>query len=48
MPLTWYAWKFRYPGVPEELTPQETQEAWTVPREVVKQLLDRLPNEVRP
>jgi HEPN domain-containing protein len=28
-PLTEYAWKFRYPGEPEEPPPQEAQEALT-------------------
>jgi HEPN domain-containing protein len=48
MPLTSYAWKFRYPGAPEEPTPREAQDAWTVAREVFTTLLARLPNEVHP
>lgn len=48
MPLTWYAWKYRYPGSPEEPTPEEAQGALTVAREVVAALLNRLPAEIRP
>ena len=48
MPLTSYAWKFRYPGTPEEPTQREAQDAWTVAREVYTTLLARLPNEVQP
>lgn len=47
MPLTWYAWKFRYPGSPDEPTPEETREALDVARELVAALLIRLPDEVR-
>ena len=48
MPLTWYAWRFRYPGTPEEPTPQEAREALALAREVVESLLGRLPAETRP
>ena len=48
MPLTWYAWKFRYPGTPEEPTSQEAREALALAREVVESLLGRLPAEARP
>jgi len=46
MPLTWYAWKFRYPGSPDEPTPEETREALHVARGLVAALLSRLPDEV--
>jgi HEPN domain-containing protein len=48
VPLTWYAWKFRYPGSPEEPTLEETQEALAVARELVAAVLSRLPDEARP
>ncbi|MBI4644340.1 MAG: HEPN domain-containing protein [Deltaproteobacteria bacterium] len=47
VPLTEYAWKFRYPGDPEEPTLQETQEALEVAHEIHKAILGRLPLEVR-
>lgn len=47
-PLTEYAWKFRYPGELEELTPVETEAAFCTAREVYEALLDRLPTEVWP
>ncbi len=46
LPLTWYAWKFRYPGSPEEPTPEETQDALTAARETLADLLGRLPGEI--
>jgi HEPN domain-containing protein len=48
VPLTDYAWKFRYPGEPEEPPVAEAQEALTLAREVYAALLSRLPEEVRP
>jgi len=47
-PLTEYAWKFRYPGDPEELAPAEAAEALGIAQEVYRALLDALPPEVRP
>lgn len=47
-PLTEYAWKFRYPGEPEEPSKQETDEALSIAREVYDAILSRLPAEVRP
>lgn len=46
--LTEYAWKFRYPGDPEEPTQQEADEALAIAREVFDAILARLPSEVRP
>ena len=46
--LTEYAWKFRYPGDPEEPTQEEADEALAIAREVFDAILGRLPNEVRP
>jgi HEPN domain-containing protein len=47
-PLTEYAWKFRYPGEPEEPTREEAEEALETARQVHEALLARLPLEVRP
>lgn len=46
--LTEYAWKFRYPGEPEEPTREEAEEALALAREVYEAILTRLPPEVRP
>lgn len=46
--LTEYAWKFRYPGEPEELSREEAEKALAVAREVHEVILGRLPEDVRP
>ena len=46
--LTEYAWKFRYPGEPEEPPLPEAQAAFALAREVYEATLSRLPTEVRP
>ena len=48
LPLTKYAWMFRYPGEPEEPTREEAEEALALAREVHEAVLLRLPGEVRP
>jgi HEPN domain-containing protein len=48
VPLTEYAWKFRYPGEPEEPPGQEAEEALRVARELWEAVLDRLPVEAHP
>jgi HEPN domain-containing protein len=48
VPLTEYAWKFRYPGEPEEPTHEEAEEALAIAREVFDAILARLPTEIRP
>jgi HEPN domain-containing protein len=48
VPLTKYAWKFRYPGEPEEPTRQEAESALALAREVYDVILTRLPEEVKP
>ena len=48
VPLTEYAWKFRYPGEPAEPTREEAGEALATAREVYDALLSRLPGEIRP
>jgi len=47
-PLTEYAWKFRYPGDPEEPSFDETKEALQIAREVYEAVLGLLPEDVRP
>jgi hypothetical protein len=46
--LSEYAWRFRYPGEPEEPSASEAREALTLAREVYVAILSRLPPEVRP
>jgi HEPN domain-containing protein len=48
VPLTDYAWKFRYPGGLEEPPLPEAQAAFALAREVYEAILSRLPQEVRP
>ena len=48
VPLTEYAWKFRYPGEPEEPSQQEAEEALATAREVYAAIVARLPVEARP
>ena len=47
VPLTEYAWKFRYPGDIEEPSSQEVQEALQIAREVHRAILARLPQQVQ-
>lgn len=48
VPLTEYAWRFRYPGEPIEPSREEAQEALLLAREVFDAIIVRLPTEVRP
>lgn len=48
VPLTRYAWKFRYPGELDEPSREEAEAALAVAREVYESILARLPQEVRP
>ena len=48
VPLTEYAWKFRYPGEPEEPSQQEAEEALATARQVYAAIVARLPVEARP
>jgi len=45
VPLTEYAWKFRYPGEPEEPSLEEAEEALVIARELYDALITRLPQE---
>jgi hypothetical protein len=47
-PLTEYAWKFRYAGLPEEPTAQEAEVALGTASQVYEAVLNGLPEEVRP
>jgi HEPN domain-containing protein len=47
VPLTEYAWKFRYPGDPEEPSLEEAQEARQIARDVQEAILARLPQQIR-
>jgi HEPN domain-containing protein len=42
-PLTEYAWRFRYPGVPDEPALEEIDEAIAVAREVVREIIGLVP-----
>jgi HEPN domain-containing protein len=46
-PLTDYAWRYRYPGGPDEPSHQETSEALQVTHTVSQAIIDRLPDEFR-
>lgn len=46
-PLTEYAWKFRYPGDPEEATAEEAAGALATAREAFDAVEERLPAGVR-
>ncbi|MFA5112582.1 MAG: HEPN domain-containing protein [Desulfobaccales bacterium] len=47
VPLTEYAWKFRYPGDPEEPSFDEAEEALQIAQEVFRAILSRLPDEMQ-
>lgn len=46
-PLSEYAWKFRYPGEPEQPSREEAREAFVLAREIHMAILGHLPDEVR-
>ena len=48
VPLTEYAWRFRYPSETEEPTRGEAEDALATAREVCEAVLLLLPEEVRP
>jgi HEPN domain-containing protein len=47
-PLTEYAWKFRYPGEPEEPSIEEADEAMGIAKEVFDTIISKLPSEAYP
>lgn len=48
VPLTEYAWKFRYPGEEQASSRQEATDATAIAREVYDAITARLPEEARP
>jgi HEPN domain len=48
IPLTEYAWKFRYPGEPEEPTREEAEEGLAAARDVYAAIAALLPDEEKP
>jgi HEPN domain-containing protein len=48
VPLTEYAWRYRYPGDPEQPDPEEVDEAIGIARSLYQAILERLPTAVRP
>lgn len=48
VPLTEYAWKFRYPGEAGEPTPEEAEEALNTARQAHEGVLSRLPAQAHP
>jgi HEPN domain-containing protein len=48
VPLTEYAWRFRYPGDPEKPSLQEAEEALALARGIYDAILARVPHEARP
>jgi HEPN domain-containing protein len=48
VPLTEYAWKYRYPGEEEAPSVEEAQEASAIAREVYDAITIRLPPKARP
>jgi len=47
-PLTEYAWRFRYPGTPDEPAFEEVDEAIAVARDLVGEVIARVPPAARP
>ena len=47
-PLTEYAWKFRYPGQPDEPSLAEAKAALVLAREVYDAIIERLPSDTHP
>ena len=48
VPLTQYAWEFRYPGDIEEPAQEESEEALQVAQTIYQEILKRLPVDVCP
>jgi len=48
VPLTEYAWKFRYPGEPADPTAEETEEALKTASDAFQEILNYLPKATRP
>jgi hypothetical protein len=48
IPLTEYAWRFRYPGEVDEPTKEEAEAALRITHELYQNILSRLPLEAYP
>ncbi|HVA68441.1 MAG TPA: HEPN domain-containing protein [Candidatus Binataceae bacterium] len=48
VPLTEYAWKFRYLGEPVELTREEAEASFAAARSLYSVVVSRLPDDVKP
>lgn len=48
VPFTEFAWRFRYPGEPGTLAPEEAEEAFAVARALYDAVAALLPDEARP
>jgi HEPN domain-containing protein len=48
VPLSQYAWRYRYPGEPTEPPREEAEAALAIAREVYDAILARLPDEAHP
>ena len=48
MPLSEYAWKFRYPGEADEPEREEAELALAAARNICEAVLIRLPTKARP
>jgi HEPN domain-containing protein len=48
VPLTQYAWEFRYPGDIEEPAQEESEEALQIAKKIYQDILKRLPKETYP
>jgi HEPN domain-containing protein len=47
VPLTEYAWKFRYPGEPQEPDFEEVKEALSIARDLYEAIVARLPKDLQ-
>lgn len=48
VPLSEYAWAYRYPGEPQSPQPQEAQDAYASAGKLYRAILECLPSEARP
>jgi len=48
VPLSEYAWKFRYPGEVDEPIKEEAETALRITHELYQNILSRLPMEAQP
>jgi len=48
VPLTQYAWEFRYPGDIEEPTKKDSEEAFQIAKSIYQAIIERLPKDVHP